>query len=46
MGNVLVFGDTARSPEMRHKVPLTVPDPFLYAVVGCRRHVVPYELEP
>ena len=45
MANVMVFGDTLRSPEMRHEVPLMVPDPFLYAEVGGRRHVVVNSLE-
>jgi Xaa-Pro aminopeptidase len=45
MANVLVFGDTLRSPEMRHEVPLMVPDPFLYAEVAGRRHVVVNSLE-
>jgi Xaa-Pro aminopeptidase len=33
MPDVLIFGDTVRSPEMRHEVSLMVPDPFLYAEV-------------
>ena len=45
MANVLVFGDTLRSPEMRHEVPLMVPDPFLYAEVAGGRHVVVNSLE-
>jgi Xaa-Pro aminopeptidase len=28
--DVLIFADTIRSPEMRHEVPVSVPDPFLY----------------
>jgi Xaa-Pro aminopeptidase len=28
--DVLIFGDTIRSPELRHEVPITVPDPFVY----------------
>jgi Xaa-Pro aminopeptidase len=28
--DVLIFGDTVRSPELRHEVPVSVPDPFLY----------------
>jgi Xaa-Pro aminopeptidase len=28
--DVIIFGDTIRSPELRHEVPLTVPDPFVY----------------
>ena len=34
MPDVLIVGDTVRSPELRHEVPLSVPDPFLYAEVG------------
>jgi len=28
--DVLVYADTFRSPELRHEVPIGVPDPFLY----------------
>jgi Xaa-Pro aminopeptidase len=28
--DVIIFGDTVRSPELRHEVPVSVPDPFLY----------------
>jgi Xaa-Pro aminopeptidase len=28
--DVIIFGDTIRSPELRHEVPLAVADPFLY----------------
>ena len=31
MAEILVYADSLRSPEMRHEVPLAVPDPFLYA---------------
>ena len=31
MGDLLIYGDTVRSPELRHEVPVPVPDPFLYA---------------
>jgi Xaa-Pro aminopeptidase len=40
MPDVLIVGDTVRSPELRHEVPLAVPDPFLYAEVGGTRSVV------
>ena len=30
MTDVLIFADTIRSPELRHEVPVAVPDPFLY----------------
>ncbi|MGH3022852.1 MAG: M24 family metallopeptidase [Gaiellaceae bacterium] len=30
MSDVLMFGDTVRSPELRHEIPVSVPDPFVY----------------
>ena len=30
MGDLLIYADTVRSPELRHEVPVAVPDPFLY----------------
>ena len=39
MPDVLIYADTFRSPELRHEVPLGVPDPFLYAEVGGVRHI-------
>jgi Xaa-Pro aminopeptidase len=45
MSDVLIYGDTLRSAEMRHELPLMVPDPFLYAEVDGRRHVVVGSLE-
>jgi Xaa-Pro aminopeptidase len=30
VADLLIFGDTIRSPELRHEVPVAVPDPFLY----------------
>ena len=30
MPDVIIFGDTIRSPELRHEVPVAVPDPFVY----------------
>lgn len=39
MDDVLVIGDTVRSPELRHEVPLLVPDPFCYLEVDGRPHV-------
>ena len=30
MPDVIIFGDTIRSPELRHEVPIAVPDPFVY----------------
>jgi Xaa-Pro aminopeptidase len=43
--DVLIVSDTVRSPELRHEVPLTIGDPFLYAEVGGRRSVVVSTLE-
>ena len=40
MPDVLIYADTGRSPEMRHEVPLLVPDPFLYVERDGSRHVV------
>ncbi len=37
--NVLVVGDTIRTPELRHEVPLGIPDPFVYAELDGRRIV-------
>ena len=45
MPDVLIVADTVRSPELRHEVPLAVPDPFLYAETGGRRAVVVSSLE-
>jgi Xaa-Pro aminopeptidase len=44
-GGVLVFGDTVRSPAMRHEVPLAVGDPFLYLERNGHRAVVTNVLE-
>jgi Xaa-Pro aminopeptidase len=38
--DVLIYGDSIRSPDMRHEVPLPVPDPFLYVEHGGTRFVV------
>jgi Xaa-Pro aminopeptidase len=40
VGAVLVYADSIRSPEMRHEVPLPVPDPLLYLEQDGRRTVV------
>ncbi|TML66488.1 MAG: hypothetical protein E6G14_14960, partial [Actinobacteria bacterium] len=41
MPALLIVGDTFRSPEIRHEVPLGVPDAFLYVEAdGVRRAVV------
>ena len=38
--DVLIFADSVLSPEMRHEVPVVVPDPFLYAEKDGKRYVV------
>jgi Xaa-Pro aminopeptidase len=40
MPDVLIFADTMRSAEMRHEVPVSVPDPFLYVERNGSRHAV------
>ena len=45
MTDILIYGDTVRSPELRHEIPLTIPDPFLYAERGGERHVYISSLE-
>jgi Xaa-Pro aminopeptidase len=45
MAGVLIFGDTVRSPAMRHELPLSVGDPFLYLESDGRRAVVTNALE-
>lgn len=45
MPDVLIFGDTIRSAELRHEVPLAVPDPFLYVEHDGSRVVVISSLE-
>ena len=37
MPDVLIFADSVTSPEMRHEVPVLVPDPFLYIEKGDKR---------
>ena len=45
MADVLILADSTRSPEMRHEVPLAIPDAFLYAERDGRRYVVVSSLE-
>src|SRR5919204_2515879 len=40
MSDVLIVGDSLRNPEIRHEVPVGVPDPFLYVEQGDRRLAV------
>jgi Xaa-Pro aminopeptidase len=43
--DVLIYGDTIRSPELRHEVPVPIPDPFIYAETGDRRAAILHSLE-
>jgi Xaa-Pro aminopeptidase len=45
MPAILICGDTLRSPEMRHEVPLGIGDPFLYLETDSRRAVLTNVLE-
>jgi Xaa-Pro aminopeptidase len=45
MAEYLIYGDTLRSPAMRHEVPLGIGDPFLYLETNGRRVVVTNPLE-
>jgi Xaa-Pro aminopeptidase len=45
LADVLIYGDTFRSPELRHEVPLAVPDPFLYAERNGDRYAFVNSLE-
>jgi len=45
VADVLIYADSLRSPEMRHEVPLVVPDPFLYAERDSSQHVVASSFE-
>jgi Xaa-Pro aminopeptidase len=43
--DVLIFADTVISPEMRHEVPVVIPDPILYVEKDGRRHTVSTSFE-
>jgi Xaa-Pro aminopeptidase len=43
--DVLIYGDTERSPELRHEVPVAIGDPFLYMERDGRPIVVTSVLE-
>jgi Xaa-Pro aminopeptidase len=45
VADVLILADSTRSPEMRHEVPVAIPDSFLYAETNGRRAVVVSSLE-
>jgi Xaa-Pro aminopeptidase len=38
VADVLIFADSVGSPEMRHEVPVLVPDPFLYVEKDGKRY--------
>jgi Xaa-Pro aminopeptidase len=43
--DIVIHGDTMRSPELRHEVPVPIPDAFLYAEKDGRRVVILHSLE-
>jgi Xaa-Pro aminopeptidase len=45
MTALLFYGDTERSPAMRHELPVTIGDPFLLGIVDERLHVMASSLE-
>src|SRR3954447_20283983 len=45
MPDVLMYADTFRSPDMRHEVPLGVPDPILYGEKDGTKHIVTHSME-
>jgi Xaa-Pro aminopeptidase len=40
MSDVLIYADTMHGAEMRHEIPVPVPDPFLYVERDGERHAV------
>src|SRR6059058_5986315 len=45
MPNLLIYADSFRSADMRHAIPLGVPDPILYAEAGGAKHVFTHSME-
>jgi Xaa-Pro aminopeptidase len=43
--DVLIYADTTRSPELRHEIPVSIVDPFLYGERDATRHVLIHTLE-
>jgi Xaa-Pro aminopeptidase len=39
MPDVLMYADSYRSPELRHEVPIGIPDPFLYVEKDGAKHI-------
>ncbi len=40
MPDLLLYADTERNPALRHEIPISIGDPFLYAEVAGRRYAV------
>ena len=45
MPDVVMYADTFRSPELRHEVPIGIPDPFLYVEKDGVRHIMISSME-
>src|SRR4029078_12051386 len=45
MPDALIYASTFRSPELRHEVPLGVPDAILYAEKDGAKHIVTHSME-
>jgi Xaa-Pro aminopeptidase len=45
VADLLIYADTVRSPELRHEVPVAVPDPFLYVESDGSRYAFVGSLE-
>lgn len=45
MSDVLIIGDTERSADLRHHVPVAIVDPFVYAETGGRRVAIVWSVE-
>jgi Xaa-Pro aminopeptidase len=45
VADVLIYADSLRSPEIRHEVPVAVPDPFLYVERNGSRYVMASSFE-
>ena len=45
MPDLLLYGDTERSAALRHEIPISIGDPFLYGEVGGRAYVMTSSLE-
>ncbi len=40
MADVVIFADSMQAPELRHEVPVPIPDPFLYVEKDGTKHAV------